>query len=204
MDVDDKAGVVTGLEHLVELGHRRIAFVSAELPGNNPVREDAYVEFMRDRFGGVPEGYVQHVPNEPAGGETALLALLELRDPPTAIVTSTDLAAVGVLHAAYSAHRMVPDQLSVVGYDDLPIAAHTVPPLTTLRMPIGEMVGAGVRHAIEPGPPCRRQRAVADRGVQPDAGRPGVDGPAARPFVAACASGIQTRIPPSSRLPHAK
>ena len=54
-----------------------------------------------------------------------------------------------MLHAAYSAHRMVPDQLSVVGYDDLPIAAHTVPPLTTLRMPIGEMVGAGVRHAIE-------------------------------------------------------
>ena len=149
MDVDDKAGVVTGLEHLVELGHRRIAFVSAELPGNNPIREDAYIEFMRDRFGGVPEGYVQHVPNEPAGGETALLALLELRDPPTAIVTSTDLAAVGVLHAAYSAHRMVPDQLSVVGYDDLPIAAHTVPPLTTLRMPIGEMVGAGVRHAID-------------------------------------------------------
>ena len=79
MDVDDRAGVVTGLEHLVELGHRRIAFVSAELPGNNPVREDAYVEFMRDRFGGVPEGYVQHVPNELAGGETALLALLELR-----------------------------------------------------------------------------------------------------------------------------
>jgi DNA-binding LacI/PurR family transcriptional regulator len=149
MDVDDRAGVVTGLEHLVELGHRHIAFVSAELPGNNPVREDAYVEFMRDRFGGVPEGYVQHVPNELAGGETALLALLELRDPPTAIVASTDLAAVGVLHAAYSSHRGVPDQLSVVGYDDLPIAAHTVPPLTTLRMPIGEMVEAGVRHAIE-------------------------------------------------------
>ena len=92
---------------------------------------------------------MQHVPNELAGGETALLALLELPDPPTAIVASTDLAAVGVLHAAYSSHRMVPDQLSVVGYDDLPIAAHTVPPLTTLRMPIGEMVGAGVRHAID-------------------------------------------------------
>ena len=149
MDVDDRAGVVTGLEHLVELGHRRIAFVSAALPGNNPVREDAYVEFMRDRFGGVPDGYVQHVPNELAGGETALLTLLELPEPPTAIVASTDLAAVGVLHAAYSAHRMVPDQLSVVGYDDLPIAAHTVPPLTTLRMPIGEMVGTGVRHAID-------------------------------------------------------
>ena len=63
MDVDDRAGVVTGLEHLVELGHSRIAFVSAALPGNNPVREDAYVAFMRDRFGGVPTGYVQHVPN---------------------------------------------------------------------------------------------------------------------------------------------
>lgn len=149
MDVDDRAGVRTGLEHLVELGHRRIAFVSGELPGHNPIREDTYLEFMAGGLGGVPDGYVQHVPNALAGGESALRALLELSPQPTAIVASTDLVAVGVLHAAYSSGRQVPRELSVVGYDDLPIAAHTVPALTTLRMPIGEMVGAGVRLAIE-------------------------------------------------------
>ena len=83
-----------------------------------------------------------------AGGEAALDALLELEDPPTALVTSTDLVAIGVLHAAYSRGRIVPRELSVVGFDDIPIAAHTAPALTTLRMPITEMVREGVRQAV--------------------------------------------------------
>jgi DNA-binding LacI/PurR family transcriptional regulator len=149
MEVDDRSGVASGLEHLAALGHRRIAFVSGELPGHNPRREDAYGDFMQRTFGGVPDGYLQRVPNTLDGGDSALRALLDLADTPTAIVASTDLVAVGVLHAAYSSGRRVPDELSVVGYDDLPIAAHTVPALTTLRMPIVEMVTAGVRLAIE-------------------------------------------------------
>ena len=68
-------------------------------------RSDAFVEFMPERFGGVRDGYIQHVPNTLAGGEAALRALLELAEPPTALVTSTDLVAVGVLHAAYSRGR---------------------------------------------------------------------------------------------------
>jgi DNA-binding LacI/PurR family transcriptional regulator len=149
VDVDNHAGIFAGLEHLVGLGHERIAFVSGQLPGDNPQRLDAFVEFMTDRFGGVRQGYIQHVPNSMAGGEAALAALLELADVPTALVTSTDLVAVGVLHAAYSRNRVVPDELSVVGYDDIPIAAHTVPALTTLRMPIPEVTGEGVRLAIQ-------------------------------------------------------
>ncbi len=149
VEIDNHAGMFAGLEHLVGLGHERIAFVSGQLPGDNPQRLDAFVEFMTDRFGSVRPGYVQDVPNSMAGGEAALAALLELAEVPTAIVTSTDLVAVGVLHAAYDRNRRVPDELSVVGYDDIPIAAHTVPALTTLRMPIVEMVNEGVRLAIE-------------------------------------------------------
>jgi DNA-binding LacI/PurR family transcriptional regulator len=140
---------MAGLEHLIGLGHERIAFISAALPGDNPHREDAFTEFMTVRFGGLPEGYVQRVPNTLAGGEAALRALLDLPAPPTAISTSTDLVAVGVLHAAYSFGRSVPNELSVVGFDDLILAAHTVPALTTMRMPIVEIVGEGVRQAIE-------------------------------------------------------
>jgi DNA-binding LacI/PurR family transcriptional regulator len=149
VDIDDRAGVMGGLEHLIGLGHERIAFISAELPGSNPHREDAFVEFMNVRFGGLPEGYVQRVPNTLAGGETALRALLDLPEPPTAISTSTDLVAVGVLHAAYASGRSIPNELSVVGFDDLIQAAYTVPALTTMRMPIAEIVGEGVRQAIE-------------------------------------------------------
>lgn len=140
---------MAGLEHLIGLGHERIAFISAALPGDNPHREDAFVEFMAVRFGDLPEGYVQRVPNSLAGGEAALRALLDLSEPPTAIATSTDLVAVGVLHAAYSLGRTVPSELSVVGFDDLILAAYTVPALTTMRMPISEIVREGVRQAIE-------------------------------------------------------
>jgi DNA-binding LacI/PurR family transcriptional regulator len=149
VDVDDRAGVVLGLEHLIELGHERIALVSATLPGDNRQRQEAFVEFMRGRFGGIPEGYVREAPNTLAGGEEALAALLELAEPPTAILATTDLVAVGVLHVAYSRGRTVPDELSVVGHDDIQIAAHTAPALTTLRMPIAEIVGEGVRTAVE-------------------------------------------------------
>jgi DNA-binding LacI/PurR family transcriptional regulator len=149
VDVDDRAGVILGLQHLIELGHERIALVSARLPGDNRQREDAFIEFMRDRFGGVPEGYVRDVPNTLAGGEEALAALLDLDEPPSAVMATTDLVAVGILHVAHSRGRTIPSDLSVVGHDDILIAAHTVPALTTLRMPIAEIVGEGVQTAID-------------------------------------------------------
>ncbi len=149
VDVDNRAGTMIGLRHLVDLGHERIAFVSARLPGDNWQREQAYLEFMAERFGSVRQDYVQRVPNTLAGGETALRELLALPEPPTALATSTDLTAVGVLHAAHAAGRMVPAELSVIGWDDLTISAYTVPALTTLRMPTHEIVAAGVRRAVE-------------------------------------------------------
>src|SRR6478752_443340 len=136
VDVDERAGIIAGLEHLIELGHERIAFVSGRLPGDNWQRQEAFTEFMTARFGGIRDGYVQVVDNSLAGGEAALRALFDLDEPTTAVMTSTDLVAVGVLHAAYNMDRTVPDELSVVGFDDLLLAAHTVPALTTLRMPI--------------------------------------------------------------------
>jgi DNA-binding LacI/PurR family transcriptional regulator len=147
-DTDDRTGIRTGLFHLESLGHRRIAFVSADLPGGYRLREEAYEEFMRERFGGFPAGYLERCGNTLAGGDAALRRLLELPEPPTAVATSTDLVAVGVLHAAHSLGATVPDRLSVVGYDDILIASHTVPALTTLRMPIAEIVSHAVARAV--------------------------------------------------------
>src|SRR4029453_13654481 len=88
-DTDDRAGIRAGLRpgrgHLESLGHRRMAFVSAELPVDYRVREDAYAEFMGDRFGGVPPGYLERCPNTRAGGDAALRRLLALPEPPTAV-----------------------------------------------------------------------------------------------------------------------
>jgi DNA-binding LacI/PurR family transcriptional regulator len=148
VDADDRAGIWAGLSHLRALGHSRIAMVSAELPGGYRVRDDAYSAFMREHCDGVPDGYLRRCPNTLAGGDAALRLLMELPQPPTAVVTSTDVVAIGVLHAAHSLGVTVPDRLSVVGFDDILIAAHTVPALTTLRMPISEIVGHAVAQAV--------------------------------------------------------
>jgi DNA-binding LacI/PurR family transcriptional regulator len=148
-DTDDRAGIRAGLEHLASLGHRRIAFVSAEMPAEYWIREAAYVDFMRERFGSVPSGFVERCPNTLAGGDAALRRLLSLPKPPTAVATSTDLSAVGVLHAAHSLGATVPDRLSVVGFDDILISSHTVPALTTLRMPTAHIVSYAIRQAVQ-------------------------------------------------------
>jgi len=147
-DTDDRAGIRAGLDHLTSLGHRRIAFVNAELPGDFSVREAAYAEFMRERLGGVPDGYLESCPNTMAGGDAAVRRPLALPDPPSAVATSTDLIAVGVLHAAHSLGATVPDRLSVVGFDDILISSHTVPALTTSRMPIAKIVNYAIDLAI--------------------------------------------------------
>ena len=149
VDVDDRAGIAIGMRHLLELGHRRIGFVGARLPGDNPTREQSYIDFMEERVEGVPQGYVQRCENTLVGGELALEALLRLSMVPTAVVCSTDVAAVGVLHGAFSRGVTVPDGLSVVGYDDLIFAAFTNPALTTLRMPTAEIVSEAVQAATE-------------------------------------------------------
>ena len=69
--------------------------------------------------------------------------------PADAIVCSTDQLAIGVLHGAAIRGLAVPDELSVVGFDDLPISAFTVPSLTTIRMPVHEMAARAVQMAIE-------------------------------------------------------
>ena len=149
VDVDNKAGIRAGLDHLVDLGHDRIAFIGGRPLGDIRERQAAFTEYLTGRFGGVPADYVQHVANTPGGGEEAIRALLDLASPPTAIVTSTDTLAVGALHAAHSKGVIVPRDLSVVGFDDILLASHTIPALTTLRMPTAEIVSEGVRLAIE-------------------------------------------------------
>ena len=174
VDVDNRAGIRAGLEHLVDLGHERIAFVSGRLLGDIREREAAFVEFMASDFGAVPEGYIQQVPNTPGGGETALYALLEM----LAADRDRDLDRRACLRrppCGVQPRARRPDQLSVVGFDDILLASHTVPALTTLRMPTAEIVAQGVQLAIEfarDARPARRRR----QGDPAVTHRPPVDG----------------------------
>jgi DNA-binding LacI/PurR family transcriptional regulator len=150
VDVDNAAGIGAALDHVTAFGHERIALIVGRPLGDIQARRAAYLEYMGQR-GVVRESYVHTVPNDPAGGSTAMEALLRLNEPPTAVLATTDVLAIGALHAADRAGLRVPDDVSVVGFDDIPLAAFTVPALTTVRMPIAEMAAIAVRIAIDEG-----------------------------------------------------
>lgn len=147
--VDNHAGVSAVLDHLTGLGHRRIAFVGGRRLGDIEEREDAFTQYLARRHERVPDGYVQHGDNEPAAAVAALDRLLALPEPPTAIVASTDVLAVGLLHAAHVRGLRVPQQLSIAGFDDIPLAAFAVPALTTVLMPVRDMVERALQLALD-------------------------------------------------------
>ena len=148
VSVDNRAGIRAALDHLTGLGHRRIAFVGGRQLGDIKEREEAFVEYLEELGEPLREGYVQHGPNEPDGGVDALGRLLELAEPPSAVVASTDVLAIGALHGAHERGLRVPDQISITGFDDIAVAAFTVPSLTTVRMPVREMVAEAVHMAL--------------------------------------------------------
>ena len=151
VQVDNRLGTRLAVDHLIGLGHRRIAFVGGRLLGDIRERQSAYTEAVSAILGEVPKGYLQHVANTPEGGESALAALLRLSPRPTAIVASTDVVAIGVLRGALLRGVKVPGDLSVVGFDDIPMARSAVPGLTTIRMPIAAMAAEAIALAHRPG-----------------------------------------------------
>ena len=150
VQVDNHLGTRIAVEHLRALGHRRVAFIGGRLLGDIRERQAAYSEVVSEILGDIPAGYLQHVANTPEGGEAALDALLRLSPRPTAIVASTDVLAIGVLRGALLQGVKVPDELSVVGFDDIPMAKSTVPGLTTLRMPMAAMAAEAIALAVGP------------------------------------------------------
>jgi DNA-binding LacI/PurR family transcriptional regulator len=149
VNIDNRAGMVAALEHLVELGHTRIAFIGGRPLGDIRERRTAYSDFLDERGIAVPDDYIHHVSNDPSGGDAAIRILLALDQPPTAVVCSTDHLATGVLHAAAELGVAIPGALSVVGFDDIPSSSYTVPPLTTIHMPVSEMTSVAARLAMD-------------------------------------------------------
>jgi DNA-binding LacI/PurR family transcriptional regulator len=137
--IDNHRGTFAALEYLVEMGHRRIAFVDGSRLGDLRERREAYSEFMEQRVGTLPEGYIQTAKNSYQGGYEATARLLSLSPPPTAVLAADDTMAIGTLKAAWDMEYVVPDRLSVIGFDDIELAAYLQPALTTVRQPLGEI-----------------------------------------------------------------
>jgi LacI family transcriptional regulator len=150
VDVENREGAREAVAHLIQLGHRRIGIVNGQLemePGQ--ARRDGYKQALLEAgFGIDPKLMVEGRFSESVAYQAAL-QLLDLTDPPTAIFVASDGMATGVLRAIHYRGLRVPEDVAIVGFDDLPLAQHTTPPLTTVRQPVSEMSAAAVRLLIE-------------------------------------------------------
>jgi DNA-binding LacI/PurR family transcriptional regulator len=162
VNVDDRGGAAAAAAHLVELGHRRIDIVNKNMAGpygvllaaDPDLDVDHHVSRQRmlgwlDTLSG--EGTRPNVVNQSQSSEddafAAAMLLLSQDDPPTALLCFSDVMANGVVRAAEARGLRVPEDLSVVGFDDSPLARRMRPALTTVRQPV-EMKGHAAAAAL--------------------------------------------------------
>jgi DNA-binding LacI/PurR family transcriptional regulator len=149
VNVDNRLGTYLALDELLRRGHRRIAFIGGRRIGDVRERRAAFRQYAKRHGLELPTGCVQLVDGSAEAGDAAMRALMTLPVPPTAVVASTDIVAIGALYAAADLGVRVPQDVSVIGFDDIPAARFSIPALTTLRQPVGEMAAVAVRIAID-------------------------------------------------------
>ena len=140
VSVGHGGGAGDAMRHLLELGHRRIGAVTGP-PGwvATEARREGYRAALARA--GIPFDPALEVASdfERAAGASAAAVLLSLPEPPTAIFAFNDAIAVGTMRAAHELGVRVPEELSVIGFDDIAYATMVGPMLTTVRQPLGEL-----------------------------------------------------------------
>lgn len=133
-------GAYTATEYLISLGHRRIGFITGSMDlGCAEDRLKGYRSALRTcHLPDAPELVYEGTFFQP-DGYVGACALLDLKDPPTAILASNDVMAMGVMDAVRNRGLRVPDDISVVGFDNIPQSAMVYPPLTTVQQPLEQM-----------------------------------------------------------------
>jgi DNA-binding LacI/PurR family transcriptional regulator len=138
--VDNRHGACLATKHLVELGHRRIAYVTGAVDhSDDQDRLAGYREVLN--LAGIDYDPALVVPGtgRADGGEHAVAVLRTLTKPPTAVFCYNDMTAIGLMRAARQAGLAMPQQLAVVGFDDIPFASYVQPSLTTIAQPKPQM-----------------------------------------------------------------
>jgi LacI family transcriptional regulator len=142
-------GGLTATRHLLSLGHRRIGVIGGpEWILCSRARIDGYRAAMDEAGVPVSADLVSHGSFHVGEGVDRGRALLGLKDRPTAIFAGNDLQALGVYQAAREARLHIPEDLSVVGFDDLPVTQWVSPPMTTIRQPLVRMAEAAAEMAL--------------------------------------------------------
>ena len=145
LKVNYGAGIRQAVQHLAALGHRAIAFISGPLRLRSAVsRRDAFLRSMAELGLTVPAEHMVEGTHTMEGGMEAMDRLIALPELPTAVLCSNDMTAIGVLHALYRTTHSVPQDISVVGFDDIHLVQFMLPPLTTVQMSCKDLAAAAV------------------------------------------------------------
>ncbi len=164
--MDYTTGIHAAVNHLVELGHSKIAFLAGPHKLHSALtRENDFRTAMQDAGLKVEKKWVIECDHTLKGGVAGFEKLRAQPSRPTAVICSNDMTAIGVLRAAYMADLRVPQDLSVVGLDDIDFAEFTLPPLTTIRLSRVDLAKAAFEalrlQAEEPGNPRIKREFLA-------------------------------------------
>lgn len=141
LNLDNNEAIQIAMDYLFELGHRRIGFITGNIEFFSAnERFNGYRDALKKANIDYDETLVKHGDWQSSSTEPLALELMSLENPPTAIVTSNDLMAFGVIVALHSHGYGIPEDVSLIGFDDIPMAATITPSLTTLRQPL-ELMG---------------------------------------------------------------
>ncbi|HXT35253.1 MAG TPA: LacI family DNA-binding transcriptional regulator [Chloroflexota bacterium] len=146
---DDRRGARLLINHLLELGHRRIAYIGATGRASSLRRLHGFRQAMAEACLPIDEAWVIATDEGANAGELSAFRLLTGESRPTALLCYDDMTALGALRATRALGLRCPGDISVVGFDDIPIAAYLEPPLTTVRQPMHEMGVRAMRLLIE-------------------------------------------------------
>lgn len=150
---DNFAGTEMAMNYLMRLGHKRIAHLAAaDTQSDGKERRAAFTEFALRHADRIEKTWIVEGHFTQNSGEQKAIELLTIPDGPTAVFCANDEMAIGVLRAAARLEIAVPDELSVVGFDDAPYASVCYPSLTTVHQPlqeIGMAAMAGLMDLIE-------------------------------------------------------
>lgn len=147
--IDYQHGIRQAVQHLAAMRHERIAFITGPLTLKSAIaRKAAFEESIREIGKVVDPQLIIEGDHTMEGGMRALERLIKEPDPPTAIMCSNDLTAIGVMREAFDKGISIPKELSVVGFDDVRLAQFVIPPLTTIQMSQTEIARLAFRALI--------------------------------------------------------
>jgi DNA-binding LacI/PurR family transcriptional regulator len=148
INIDNWGGIQSAVDHLASLGHRRFGFIGGYPHGDIRERRAAFVDRVTELDVAAADVSVEATQNTPASGADAFRRLMELPVRPTAIVAANDTVAIGALHAAHALGIDIPGELSIIGFDDIPMSEFTAPPLSTVSQPLSKMAELAVELAV--------------------------------------------------------